>query len=136
VTAGACLLIWCLGAHTPEPRRVVVAQDTYRKGGETARVLLAESRGLMAGWVFQPSIRDAALVGWWLLRLHLGRLSADGGAVMGTAPFPRRGTRANWAARFRLNVTRTLGLEYVHFSNSGAGRPNPSLDSFGLSVGF
>jgi hypothetical protein len=132
---GACLLLWCMGASTPDNSiRATVAQDVYRKGGETTRLIQAEVGPFWAGWMNLPTTEDAFILAVLPVRLEVGRITVDGGGARGSAEFPKRGTSWNWAARARINLTSYLSLDYVHFSNSGAGKPNPSLDMVGISV--
>lgn len=137
---GACLFAWCLGTsfHAGETR-VVATQDVYNKTGATNRLIIGESTWLIGGYAYHPDTKDAVFVGTLPVRINLfgprgPRVWLDGGAIVGTSPMPRRGTRANWIARVQVNVSQRVALEVVHISNGNLGNvPNPAIDSVGLS---
>jgi len=132
---GACFLFWCLGCNPPSDSiRLTAAQDVYRKGLGTNRLFQADLGIVSAGWMRQEGIEDALYITIYPVHIELGPLTISGGGAASSAPMPHRGTQFNWAARARFNFTPYLSLDYVHFSNSGAGKPNPSLDMVGISV--
>lgn len=133
MTAALCLAIWCaFGSPVEGDARLLFGQDVLLKNERTERLVLLETYSVFAGFV----LPQVAVAGVLPLRIGAGRFHFDGGASVASAPIPLHGTRANWVARAQLQLFDALSLDYLHFSNSGSGRPNPSLDALALGWRF
>jgi hypothetical protein len=143
-SASLCFVLLCVFGSpaenkvNPPPVTLVLAQDTYSKNEFTERLILVEQYRTFGGFVVTPDNNGLDVVaGYFPLQMRAGsRIRVDGGVSLATKPLPHRGTRANWVARAVVKVAGPLNLEWWHFSNSGADRPNPSLDALAVSFSW
>jgi hypothetical protein len=131
MTASLCLAIWCaFGAPIDGDARMVVGRDAFLTNERVEHLVLVEIESVFAGYITDQSV----VVGVMPLHIGRGRLRLDGGVSVATAPVPLNGTRGNWVARLRYALTEKVTIEWLHFSNSGSGQRNPSLDA--LAIGW
>lgn len=116
---------------------VSVAQNVVEKNLETQRFLWADVGPVLVGFVgINHAKPDALAIATLPLRVWFWRVHVEGGGWLGTAAVPSFGTRANFAARLRVSLTRTLQVSWLHLSNASLGANNPASDAIGLTWGL
>lgn len=139
LSVSLCVVAWCaftLGVPTDAPRAVSVARDVYQQNEVVDHLALVEARRVFAGFAWMGD-RQAAIAGVLPLRVSWGRVALNGGISVASAPVPLRGTRANWIACGDVELTRHVGVRWIHLSNGGgASGHNPSLDALAVNWNF
>lgn len=116
---------------------VSVAQNAMEKNLETQRFVWADVGPVLVSFVgINHGKPDAFAVATLPLRVWFWRVHVEGGGWLGTERVPSFGTKANFAARLRIDLTRTLQLSWLHLSNASLGRNNPASDAIGLTWGL
>lgn len=116
---------------------VSAAQNVMEKNLETQRFLWADIGPVLVGFVgINHRKPDAVAIATLPLRVWFWRVHVEGGGWLGSAAVPSFGTKANFAARLRVSLTRTLQLSWLHLSNASLGANNPASDAIGLTWGL